>query len=163
MFAVYSCCQPFRLRQAVPPNITSFRYEMDIMKDRQNLSAGYRDTEHLHLATPVCESCDPLLNTMDSLDLCASEFLSHFHANRLIAAVLLGGSLRKKSSNDMAFPHPQSRKEQYRKKDIPDTEGVVVSIRRRIINVPEYRNATDDVNPAKNRPCGTLAHNHLAS
>jgi hypothetical protein len=44
----------------------------------------------------------------------------------------------------MAFPHPKPRKEQYRKKDIPNTGGVVVSIRRRIINVTEYRNATDD-------------------
>jgi hypothetical protein len=29
MFTVYSCCQPFRLLQSVPPNITSFRCEMD--------------------------------------------------------------------------------------------------------------------------------------
>jgi hypothetical protein len=50
----------------------------------------------------------------------------------------------------MTFPHPKPRKQQYRKKDIPNTEGVVVSIRRGIINVTEYRNATDDVNPAKN-------------
>jgi hypothetical protein len=50
----------------------------------------------------------------------------------------------------MAFPHPKPRKEQYRKKNIPNTGGVVVSIRRRIINVTEYRNTTDDVNPAKN-------------
>jgi len=49
----------------------------------------------------------------------------------------------------MAFPHPKARKEQYRKKEIPNTGGVVVSIRGRIINVTEYRNATDDVNPAK--------------
>ena len=67
-------------------------------------------------------------------------------------------SLRNKSSNDVAFPHPKSRKQQHRKKDIPDTGRVVVSIRRRIINVAEYRNATDDVNPAKNRSFGRFFH-----
>jgi hypothetical protein len=50
----------------------------------------------------------------------------------------------------MAFPHPQSRNKQYRKKEKPDTAGVVVSIRRRIIDVAEYRNTEEDVNPAKN-------------
>src|SRR6266481_7261937 len=29
MFTVYTCCQPFRLLQSVPPNITIFRHEMD--------------------------------------------------------------------------------------------------------------------------------------
>jgi len=29
MFTVYTCCQPFRLLQSVPPNITIFRREMD--------------------------------------------------------------------------------------------------------------------------------------
>jgi hypothetical protein len=49
----------------------------------------------------------------------------------------------------MAFPHPKPRKEQYRNKDEPNTEGVIVSIRRGIINVTEHGNAADDVNPAK--------------
>src|SRR4029077_534141 len=74
------------------------------------------------------------------------QFLSRFH------------SLRKKSSNDVAFPHPQPRKEQNRKKDIPNSGGVVWSIRRRIINVPDYRNAKDNVNPSKNRTFGGLFH-----
>jgi hypothetical protein len=72
--------------------------------------------------------------------------------------VQLGRSPRNKSSNQMAFPHPKPRKEQQRKKEIPDAEGVVVSIRRRIINVTEYRNPTDDVNPAKNRTCDASVH-----
>src|ERR1700676_4182164 len=46
------------------------------------------------------------------------QFLARFHA------------LRKKSSNDVAFPHPQPRKEQNRKKDIPNSGGVVWSVRR---------------------------------
>jgi hypothetical protein len=58
----------------------------------------------------------------------------------------------------MAFPHPKPRKEQYRKKDVPNTGGVVVRIRRRIINETEYRNATDDVNPAKNPTFGGFFH-----
>jgi hypothetical protein len=49
----------------------------------------------------------------------------------------------------MLIPHPQSRKEQQRKKEIPNTEGVVRSIGGRIVNVAEFRDATDDVNPAK--------------
>src|SRR4029077_11197134 len=74
------------------------------------------------------------------------QFLPRFH------------SLRKKSSNDVAFPHPQPRKKQNRKKDIPDSGCVVLSIRRRIIDVTNHRNATDDVNPAKNRTLGSLFH-----
>lgn len=35
-------------------------------------------------------------------------------------SVLLARSLRNKSSKDMAFPHPQSRKDHYRKKDKPE-------------------------------------------
>src|SRR5258708_2408420 len=74
------------------------------------------------------------------------QFLSRFH------------SLGKKSSNDVAFPHPQARKEQNRKKDIPNSEGVIWSVRRRIINVTEHRNATDNVNPSIDRTIGGLFH-----
>ncbi len=53
MFTVYSCCQPFRLLQSVPPNITSFRYEMDskwtVRNTAKKPSAGYRDAEHLSM------------------------------------------------------------------------------------------------------------------
>jgi len=35
-------------------------------------------------------------------------------------SVLLARSLRNKSSKDIAFPHPQSRKDHYRKKDKPE-------------------------------------------
>ena len=69
-----------------------------------------------------------------------------------------GRSLRNEPSQDVAFPHPQSRKDQYWKEDIPNNGSVVVSIRRRIINVTENRNATDDVNPAKNRTFGSIFH-----
>ena len=56
----------------------------------------------------------------------------------------------------MAFPHPKSRKDNYRKEDIPNTAGVLLNFRRLTINVTAYRNATDDVNPAKNRTFDAL-------
>src|SRR5258705_6006545 len=48
------------------------------------------------------------------------EFLSRFHASSLI-----GPSLRNKSSKDMAFPHPKSRKDNYRHEDKSSSGGVV--------------------------------------
>jgi hypothetical protein len=58
----------------------------------------------------------------------------------------------------MAFPHPKSRKEHYRNDDKPNTGGVLWNFFQRTINIPEYRNAKDDVNPAKNRTFGGLFH-----
>src|SRR6266704_6998402 len=71
-------------------------------------------------------------------------------------SVLLGRSLRNKSSKDMASPHPQSRKDHYRKEDKPRCGSVVWKFFKRTINITEYRNAKDDVDPAKNRTCGGL-------
>ena len=51
----------------------------------------------------------------------------------------------------MAFPHPKSRKEHYRNDDKPNAGGVLWNFFKRTINITEYRNAKDDVNPAKNR------------
>src|ERR1700735_4053895 len=80
-----------------------------------------------------------------------------FPASRLnCRSVLLGRSLRKKSSNDMAFPHPQSRKNKHRNEDKPSSGGVVWNLVKRAINVTEYRNAKDEVNPAKNRTRGSF-------
>ena len=58
----------------------------------------------------------------------------------------------------MAFPHPKSRKEHYRNDDKPNTGGVFWNFFKRTINIPKYRNAEDDVNPAKNRTFGGLFH-----
>src|SRR6266849_3867318 len=74
------------------------------------------------------------------------QFLSRFH------------SLRKKSSKDMAFPHPQSREDNYRHEDKPSSGGVVWDLFKRTINIPDYRNAKDNVNPSKNRTFGGLFH-----
>src|SRR5258707_15479651 len=56
-------------------------------------------------------------------------------------SVLLGRSLRKKSSNDMAFPHPQSRKNKHRNEDKPSGGGGVWSLVKQAIKVNENRNA----------------------
>src|ERR1700733_5611036 len=71
--------------------------------------------------------------------------------NLVHCSVWLGRSLRKKSSNDMAFPHPQSRKNKHRNEDKPGGGGIVWNLVKRAINVTEYRNAKDEVNPAKNQ------------
>ena len=73
-------------------------------------------------------------------------------------SVLLGRSLRNKSAKDMAFPHPKSRKEHYRNDDKPNTGGVLWNFFKRTINITEYRNAEDEVNPAKNRTFGGIFH-----
>src|SRR3989442_9483023 len=75
--------------------------------------------------------------------------------------ILLGRSCRNKSSKDVAFPHPQSRKDHYRKEDKPSCGGVVWKFFKRTINIAEYRNAKDDVNPAKNRTLGGSIHGRL--
>jgi len=61
----------------------------------------------------------------------------------------------------MAFPHPQSRKDHYRKEEIPSWGSIVWKFFKRTINVTEYRNGKDDVNPAKNRTLGGSIHGRL--
>src|SRR5271167_4069108 len=90
---------------------------------------------------------------MDSLESLCLQFLSRFHGSSFI-----GRSLRNKSSKEMAFPHPKSRKVYYRNDDKPNTGGVLWNFFKRTINIPEYRNDKDDVNPAKNRTFGGLFH-----
>jgi hypothetical protein len=58
----------------------------------------------------------------------------------------------------MAFPHPKSRKDKCRNEDKPNSGGVRWNVFKRTINITEYRNAEDDVNPAKNRTCDALAY-----
>src|SRR5206468_4281264 len=50
---------------------------------------------------------------------------------------VLGRSLRNKSSKDMAFPHPKSRKEHYRNDDKPNTGGVLWNFFKRTINITD--------------------------
>jgi len=74
------------------------------------------------------------------------------------ASSFIGRSLRNKSSKDMAFPHPQSGKEHYRNDDKSNTGRVLWNFFKRTINVTEYGNAKDNMNPAKNRPFGGFFH-----
>lgn len=67
-------------------------------------------------------------------------------------------SLREKSSNDMALPHPQSRKHHHRKEHKPGSGGIVRKSFKRTIDIAEYRNGKDDVDPANKRTLGGLLH-----
>src|SRR5690348_4532053 len=67
-------------------------------------------------------------------------------------------SSRNKSANEMAFPHPQSRKHNQRKSDIPNNGSVIWKLFKRTINVTDYRNGEDEVNPANYRTFGGISH-----
>src|SRR5882757_4594307 len=67
-------------------------------------------------------------------------------------------SFRNKSSKEMAFPHPQSRKHNYRKSYITNNGGIVRKLFKGTINVTDYRNGEDDVNRAENRTFGGVSH-----
>src|SRR5215472_8999461 len=58
----------------------------------------------------------------------------------------------------MAFPHPKSRKDKDRNEDKPSSGGVVWNLVERTVNVTDYRNGQDDVNPANNRTFGGIKH-----
>jgi hypothetical protein len=78
----------------------------------------------------------------------------------VICSILSGRSFRNKSSNDMAFPHPKSRKDKYRNEDKPSSGGVVWNFFKRTINITEYRNAKNEVNRTNNRTFRGITH-HL--
>src|SRR5579859_6353383 len=59
-------------------------------------------------------------------------------------------SFRNQPSNRLAFPHPQSRKDHYRNEDKPSCGCVVWNFVKRTIDVTEYGNRKEDMNPAKN-------------
>lgn len=65
---------------------------------------------------------------------------------------------RKKASDDMTFPHPESRKDDYGEIDEPEVGKVLHGLRRRPINVTNERQGKDNVNPAKNRTLGGVLH-----
>ena len=58
----------------------------------------------------------------------------------------------------MAFPHPQSGKDNYRDRDEPNDGRVVRKFFKRTVNISDYRNGKDDVNPAKDRTFGGFIH-----
>ena len=71
----------------------------------------------------------------------------------------MGRSFRNQSSNDMALPHPQSRKDHYRNEEKPSWRGVTGNFVKRTVDVAEDRNGKDEVNPANNRTFGGVLHN----
>src|SRR4029077_17662670 len=50
------------------------------------------------------------------------------------------------------------RKDHYRNEEKPSRPGVVWNLFKRTINITDYRNGEDDVNPANNRTFGGLFH-----
>jgi hypothetical protein len=58
----------------------------------------------------------------------------------------------------MAFPHPQSRKDNYRNGDKSNNGGVIWKFFKRTISISDDRNAENEVNPTKNRTLGALVH-----
>ena len=77
---------------------------------------------------------------------------------RLLLVDSLDRPFRKKSPNDMAFPHPQSGKDKYRNEDKPGGRSIVWNLVKRTINITDYRNGQDEVNPANNRTFGGVLH-----
>src|SRR4029453_10634491 len=67
-------------------------------------------------------------------------------------------SFRDKSSKKMAFPHPKSRKRNYWNRDIPNNRSAVGKFLKRTINITDYRNREDEVNPAKYGTFGGFFH-----
>src|SRR2546423_3457963 len=71
---------------------------------------------------------------------------------------LSGRSFRNKSSEHMAFPHPQSRQQHDGKEYQPGCGGVIRKDFKRTIDIADDWNAADDVNPANNRTFGGISH-----
>ena len=68
-----------------------------------------------------------------------------------------------RNANDGEDPtciHPVTGKHRYRNEDKPSNGRVLWNLFERTVNVTEYRNREDEVNPAKYRPNGG-ATNHL--
>ena len=63
----------------------------------------------------------------------------------------------------MALPHPKSRKDHYGKEDKPNSRSVVWNLFKRTVNVTDYRNGNDDVNPANNRTFSGFFHDWVVN
>lgn len=59
---------------------------------------------------------------------------------------------RNKPADEMAFPHPQSRKNHQRNKDIPGEWSVIWNFVKRAVDITDDRNTQYDVTPAKHPP-----------
>src|ERR1700733_7213751 len=70
---------------------------------------------------------------------------------RSAGSALSDRAFRNKSSQEMAFPHPKSRDDNYRNEDLPNSRGVLGDFLERTIDISEDREAESDVNPAKDQ------------
>jgi hypothetical protein len=61
----------------------------------------------------------------------------------------------------VAFPHPQTCEDHYWEEEKSSCGGIAWKFFERAIDVAEYRDAEDDVNPAKNRALGGAIHDRL--
>jgi hypothetical protein len=61
----------------------------------------------------------------------------------------------------MTLPHPKSRKEHDRKEDKPGSGGVIGDLVKWAIDITDYRDAADDVNPAKDRTLCRITHDYF--
>ena len=63
--------------------------------------------------------------------------------------------------NNMAFPHPQPCEDHARKEDVAGGRSVAGKLFKRAVNVAQYRNAKQDMNPAENRTLSGTRHGRL--
>jgi hypothetical protein len=63
----------------------------------------------------------------------------------------------------MTLPHPKSRQDKDGNGNKPNHGSVVRKLDKRTIDIADYRNAKDNVNPAKNRAFRCVSHNCLSS
>jgi hypothetical protein len=63
----------------------------------------------------------------------------------------------------MAFPHPKARKDHYGKEDKSNRWGVIWNFLKGTVDITDYRDANDDVNPANNRTFGGIFHDWLVN
>jgi hypothetical protein len=72
--------------------------------------------------------------------------------------VVLVSLFGKEFSNGITLPHPQTREQNNRKVEIPEKGNVLHGFLRRPINVSNYKQAKDDVNPPEDRSFGVGVH-----
>jgi hypothetical protein len=58
----------------------------------------------------------------------------------------------------MALPHPKTGKGNHRDRDIANNGSVVWKFLKGTIDITDYRNGKDEVNPAKNRTHDASVH-----
>src|SRR5215469_9740088 len=63
----------------------------------------------------------------------------------------------------MPLPHPEPRKENYRNEHKSRSGSIARNFVKWAVDITEYRNPEDDVNPAKNPTLGALAHDSSPS